>query len=154
MYETTLQMAGFGGGSSAGGKKGKKNAKKNPPPLTLKPKQQWDRYANLKASTAVRVGVRVVKDGQDDDEANEWLETGKVKSENNESIESAVMMQRGIIAEVCGINEFMYLCHLEQCSCLKTFSFLIFHPIQSIQRDCIHSKCYQKTELNGPFQIL
>ena len=88
-------MAGFGGGGS-GGKKKKKNNKKKAAPLSLKPKQQWDRYANLKASKAFKVAVRVINDSND----GEWYETGKVKSENDESTEIAVAMQRGIIAEV------------------------------------------------------
>ncbi len=90
---STLQMAGFGGGGST--KKGGKK-KKNKSPLVLKPKQQWDRYANLKASAAFKVAVRVVNG----DDNNEWLEAGKVKSKNDESTEIAVALQRGIIAEV------------------------------------------------------
>mmetsp|Transcript_19972 Transcript_19972/g.29918 ORF Transcript_19972/g.29918 Transcript_19972/m.29918 type:complete len:220 (+) Transcript_19972:95-754(+) len=92
---STLQMAGFGGGGST--KKGGKNKKKTKKdtPIVLKPKQQWDRYANLKAATGFKVAVRVV----DGDDGNEWLETGKVKSENDESTEMAVALQRGIIAE-------------------------------------------------------
>lgn len=103
---TILHMAGFGGGSS--NSKNKKKNKKNTPQKktsTLKPKQQWDRYAkNLKAATAFKVGVRVVNDDSTDNDTdteneNKWLETGKVKSDNNESTEIAVAMQRGIIAE-------------------------------------------------------
>jgi hypothetical protein len=97
---STLLMAGFGGGgsSSKGGKKTKKNKnKKNKSaPITLKPKQQWDRFANLKSATAFKVAVRVLND---DNEDNEWYEAGKVKSQNDESTEIAAMVQRGIIAE-------------------------------------------------------
>ena len=143
-------MAGFGGGgksSKAGSKKGKKNGSNKQAPLTLKPKQQWDRYANLKAATAVRVGVRVVNDGE---ETNEWFETGKVKSENDESIEVAVLMQRGIIAEVSIYNliynSFFFtqgFYNLKLCE----YSSLS----NSIQKDCIHSRYYLKIELNGDF---
>ena len=105
---TQLQMAGFGAAnSSSGGKKKKKkksssSSSSNPPPLSLKPKQQWDRYANLKAAKAFKAGVRVISSSSSSSSSssNEWLETGKVKSENNESTEIAVVMQRGIIAEV------------------------------------------------------
>lgn len=94
---TPLSMAGFGGGGGMGGgtKGGKKKKQKKNTPLVLKPKQQWDRYANLKAATIFKVGVRVLN-GDDD---SEWLETGKVKSKNDESTEIAVALQRGIIAE-------------------------------------------------------
>lgn len=105
--KTSLQMAGFGGGgggntsSSKGGKK--KGKSKVTAPLVLKPKQQWDRYGSLKAFNAVKVGVRVVKVKENDGDGNEneWLEAGKVKSENDESIEIAIALQRGLIAEVC-----------------------------------------------------
>lgn len=96
-------MAGFGGdgGSSKGGKNNKDKKKKNAPPVTLKPKQQWDRYAKqLKSATAFKVGVRVVNDKDGNENENVWLETGKVKSENDESTEIAAAVQRGIIAEV------------------------------------------------------
>lgn len=89
-------MAGFGGGGGGmGGNKNKKN-KKKAAPATLKPKKQWDRYAGYKSATLYKVGVRVVNDKED----NEWLETGKVKTKNDEvAVDMAVMVQRGIIAE-------------------------------------------------------
>ena len=98
-------MAGFGGGAkTSGGKKNKKNKKsKGAAPLVLKPKQQWDRYASLKASKAFKVAVRVINDDAEDSSVGEWFETGKVKSESDESTETAVVMQRGIIAEVCSV---------------------------------------------------
>lgn len=93
-------MAGFGGGAkTSGGKKNKKNKKSKAAPMVLKPKQQWDRYANLKAFKAFKVAVRVINDDADESDDGEWFETGNVKSENDESTEIAVAMQRGIIAE-------------------------------------------------------
>ena len=90
---TSLYMAGFGSSSSKG-----KNKKKQTP-VVLKPKQQWDRYGSLKAANAVKVAVRVLDESNGSGESNEWLETGKVKSEKDDLIEMAVALQRGIIAE-------------------------------------------------------
>lgn len=81
---TTL-MAGFG--ASSGGKKKKKEKEQK-----MKPKQQWDRYNNLKKEPMVRVAVRV--EGADD-----WLEVGRVKSKDSANTEAAVAKQRVIIAE-------------------------------------------------------
>ena len=90
-------MAGFGGG---GGGKSSKKAKKSAPstPIKLKAKSQWDRFGSLKKGTGVKVAVRVANDGSD---AGEWYEVGCVKSEGDEcTTELAVVLQRGIIAEV------------------------------------------------------
>lgn len=85
---TTTLMAGFGSPSKgSGGKKKKKEQK-------LKPKQQWDRYISLKKETMVRVAVQ----GEEDDN-NDWLEVGRVKSKDNANTEIAVAKQRVIIAE-------------------------------------------------------
>jgi hypothetical protein len=84
---TTQLMAGFG--SPSGGKKKKEKEQK------LKPKQQWDRYSNLKNEPMVRVAVRV----EGDDKNNDWLEVGRVKSKDNTNTEAAVAKQRVIIAE-------------------------------------------------------
>ena len=87
----------MGGGSKTKGKtKGKKsaNTKSNP---VLKPKGQWDRYAKMKKANGVRVACRVVAK---EDDNQDWYEVGRIKSEENEFTEMAVMTQRGIIAEV------------------------------------------------------
>jgi Family of unknown function (DUF6523) len=79
-----LGMAGFASASSDGSKKKKE--------IKLKPKQQWDRYTNLKKETSFLVAVRVV--GEED-----WLEVGRVKAKDNLQVEMAVAKQRVIIAE-------------------------------------------------------
>jgi hypothetical protein len=104
---STLQMAGFGGGGGMGaskkkGKKGNKTSKT----VVLKPKAQWDRYAALKKASAVKVAVRVANEGGD---AGEWYEVGKVKSEGDEFTEIALMVQRGVIAEVSARSTY-YMC--------------------------------------------
>jgi hypothetical protein len=81
---TSLQMAGFG----AGGAKKKEETK-------LKPKHQWDRFAELKKENKIRVAVKVV-----DSDSDEWLEVGAVKSSENAYTEYAVARQRTLIIEV------------------------------------------------------
>ena len=83
---THLMMAGFGGG---GGGKKEKN-KKLP---KLKAKAQWDRYADLKQCSKVVVGVKLSGDGEGD-----WLEVGKVRSQNDEHTLIAIARQRALIA--------------------------------------------------------
>ena len=78
--------AGFGGP--------KNDKKKKDKELKLKPKQQWDRYTNLKKATMVRVAVRV--EGEED---AEWLEVGRVRSKDDNYTEIAVARQRVLIAE-------------------------------------------------------
>lgn len=85
---STKLMAGFGGGAASKSKKGKKETY-----IKLKPKQQWDRYLDMKTEEKVNVAVRMKEDG-------EWLEVGRVKSKDNENIPLAVALQRAIIAEV------------------------------------------------------
>ena len=107
-----LQMAGFGGGGSSRGHTKKMTKKKTggsnstnkaPPPLKLKAKTQWDRYCDptLKAATSYPVAVRVLRSGSDDDNnaSRDWIEVGRVKSEDNALTEIAVALQRGIIVE-------------------------------------------------------
>eukprot|EP00526_Cylindrotheca_closterium_P024106 CAMPEP_0113628170 /NCGR_PEP_ID=MMETSP0017_2-20120614/14596_1 /TAXON_ID=2856 /ORGANISM="Cylindrotheca closterium" /LENGTH=187 /DNA_ID=CAMNT_0000538465 /DNA_START=139 /DNA_END=702 /DNA_ORIENTATION=- /assembly_acc=CAM_ASM_000147 len=84
-----LFMAGFGGGAKSSAK-----GKNKKTPIKLKPKLQWDRYAALKTSTRVVVGIRLVGE-----ESAEWLSVGKVKSKDNEFTAAAVAIQRAIIAE-------------------------------------------------------
>lgn len=76
-----LGAGGFGG--AAGGKK--KESK-------LKPKQQWDRYLDLKKEERYRVAV-----SKDD---KEWLEVGSIKSQGDAFTEAALVKQKGLIADV------------------------------------------------------
>lgn len=71
--------------------KKKKNVNKE---AKLKPKQQWDRYANFKREPKIQVGVRIKED-----DSEEWLEVGRVKSQDSQYTEAAVFRQRAIIAE-------------------------------------------------------
>ena len=84
---SALSMAGFGGASSK--KQKKKGGAKVP---KLKAKSQWDRFADLKKAQKVSVGVRIKG-------VDEWMEVGKVRSENDEYTEVAVARQRALIAE-------------------------------------------------------
>jgi len=82
-------MAGFGAGSS------KKTIK-------LKPKTQWDRYLNLKKSSAFYVAARLVNEGDSGDSeegGGDWFSVGAVRSEGDEFTEAAVGLQKGIIME-------------------------------------------------------
>ena len=96
---SVLDMAGFGGGGGGMSKKqgGKKKNQKANTASKLKPKAQWDRYMKMKKLTGVRVSARV---NNGDDKLGEWMEIGKIKSENDELAEAAVALQRAIIAEV------------------------------------------------------
>jgi len=75
--------AGFGGGAASSKKKQE---------TKLKPKQQWDRYVDLKQEERVAVGVQI--DGTD-----EWLDCGWVKSQGSKYTSDAVFKQRVLIAE-------------------------------------------------------
>jgi hypothetical protein len=92
---THLMMAGFGGGGGGGMGASKKNQKKKGAATLpkLKAKAQWDRYADLKQCTKVVVGVKLSGDGEGD-----WLEVGKVRSENDEYTLVAIARQRALIA--------------------------------------------------------
>jgi len=83
-----LSMAGFGGGGSAPSSKLPK----------LKAKSQWDRYADLKQCKKVTVGVRIKGDAGGG-VAGEWMEVGRVRSEDDGNTEVAVARQRALIAE-------------------------------------------------------
>lgn len=85
--KTQLSMAGFGGGGGSS-KKNKKGASLP----KLKAKTQWDRYADLKKSQKIVVGVKI--SGEE-----EWLEVGKVRSENDEHTLVAIARQRALIAD-------------------------------------------------------
>lgn len=80
--------AGFGGGGTTSSKKKKGKSTET----KLKPKQQWDRYVELKDEPATAVGVRV--EGTD-----EWLDVGDVKSREAEDTPRAVFRQRALIGE-------------------------------------------------------
>jgi hypothetical protein len=96
---TFLEMAagGFGGGGDDKSKK-KKETK-------LKPKQQWDRFADLKKENKIRVAVKVV-----DSDSGEWLEVGFVRSAENAHTDYAVARQRSLIIEVswCDVWNLLY----------------------------------------------
>mmetsp|Transcript_29298 Transcript_29298/g.61306 ORF Transcript_29298/g.61306 Transcript_29298/m.61306 type:complete len:218 (-) Transcript_29298:506-1159(-) len=83
-HETVL-FAGFGG--SGGDAKKKKETK-------LKPKQQWDRFLEMKNEQKFRVAVRVT-----DDEEEEWLEVGNVRSKGDKYTAAAVFRQRALVVE-------------------------------------------------------
>ena len=85
-----LFLAGFGASS--------KKAKKSVAPIKLRPKQQWDRYSELKREEKVQVAIRLTAD---EGQCTDWLEVGRVKSRENKFPELAVALQRAIIAEVC-----------------------------------------------------
>lgn len=96
MSSTSLYAGGFGGGGGMGKKVGndKKKKKSDNKETKLKPKQQWDRYSELKREPKIQVAVRIK-----DDESDEWLEVGRVKSKDSQYTEEAVFRQRAIIAE-------------------------------------------------------
>jgi hypothetical protein len=95
---------GFGKSStSSGGKKKASSASSSPSSSIsgaesskLKPKQQWDRYIELKGSPKVKVGIRATNKN----EAAEWLEVGHVKFQTDVGAPVAVARQRALIAEV------------------------------------------------------
>ena len=89
-----LYAGGFGGGGGMGGDKKQKKAK-TVKETKLKPKQQWDRYGEFKREPKIQVAVRVKED-----ESDEWLEVGRVKSKDSKHTEAAVFRQRAIIADV------------------------------------------------------
>ena len=86
-----LFLAGFGSSKSNG--KGKAKGKSKATDGKLKPKQQWDRYLDMKRSQKKAVAVRI-------EGTEEWIEVGKVKSNEDMYTELAVARQRALIAEV------------------------------------------------------
>ena len=86
-----LFLAGFGSSKSNG--KGKAKGKSKSTDGKLKPKQQWDRYLDMKRSQKKAVAVRI-------EGTEEWIEVGKVKSNEDMYTELAVARQRALIAEV------------------------------------------------------
>jgi hypothetical protein len=74
----------------------------------LKPRQQWDRYGDLKAFASVRVAVRILildtnieslSEPQAPQPQQQWLPVGAVKSKDNAYTEAAVIRHRVLIAE-------------------------------------------------------
>jgi hypothetical protein len=108
-------MGGFGGAAAGGSKKKKKKGNDQKAGglsstttnavSKLKPKSQWDKYKNLKEASTIQVAVRVAATDDSPDAAaaaaaGEWCEIGKVRSEGDAFTELAVVLQRGLIAEV------------------------------------------------------
>ena len=95
--ETLLAAAGGGFGSS-------NNKSESSSLVSLKPKQQWDRYMTMSKdsdATTVRVGVRKA---DDESTTSEWLLVGGVRSSGGVDIDSAVARQRSLIADVSTIT--------------------------------------------------
>jgi hypothetical protein len=88
---------GFGGAAADKKKKGASTASST----ALKPKQQWDRYSDLKKEDKIRVAIRIV--GEEG-----WLDVGRIKSKENMYTEIAVARQRALIAEVSRKNEIVW----------------------------------------------
>jgi hypothetical protein len=101
---THLFAGGFGGagGDKSPKKKGKTATTKE---SKLKPKQQWDRYQDMKGENKIRVAIRCKED-----ESEEWLEVGRVKSKENEYSVVAVARQRALIAEVSKCKPIGVIC--------------------------------------------
>ena len=93
-YSTATTSSLYAGGFGGGGGAKKKKASDTKKDLKLKPKQQWDRYTDLKREPKVRVAVRIIEEDN-----NEWLEVGRIKSKESKYTEMAVFRQRAIIAE-------------------------------------------------------
>jgi len=81
--------AGFGGGGASSSKEKKKSKSTE---IKLKPKQQWDRYVELKDELDTAVAVRI--EGTD-----AWLGVGSVKSQDTKYTPQAVFRQRALIVE-------------------------------------------------------
>jgi hypothetical protein len=110
-HTSLLPMAGFGGGASSK-KDGKKGTVK-----ALKPKSQWDKFKSFKKESRIKAAARAV---DSDSVAGEWYEVGEIKSEGDEFTELAIVLQRGIIAEVstaASIKSEIYSIVLCRCRC-------------------------------------
>ena len=141
---TALYAGGFGGGGFSKKKKGKKKNTTSQA-IKFKPKQQWDRYLDMKGEDKIGVAVRCKED-----ESEDWLFVGYVKSKAREYTEISVALQRALIAEV----NIMYISSIQDPLCSKLvvglyklfFSSLVVH---SMLLDCIHSKFQPKRRSNG-----
>jgi hypothetical protein len=101
---SALYLASGGGGGFGGGTAADKNKKTKKGPSTasaaLKPKQQWDRYGELKREDKIRVAIRIVAEKDDEEGEGDWIDLGRIKSKDNLYTEIAVARQRALIAEV------------------------------------------------------
>eukprot|EP00587_Corethron_hystrix_P010227 CAMPEP_0113311250 /NCGR_PEP_ID=MMETSP0010_2-20120614/8558_1 /TAXON_ID=216773 ORGANISM="Corethron hystrix, Strain 308" /NCGR_SAMPLE_ID=MMETSP0010_2 /ASSEMBLY_ACC=CAM_ASM_000155 /LENGTH=230 /DNA_ID=CAMNT_0000166843 /DNA_START=77 /DNA_END=766 /DNA_ORIENTATION=+ /assembly_acc=CAM_ASM_000155 len=86
--------AGFGGGGSSLSKKNKNKATDGKKGSPLKPKQQWNRYIKMEKEAEITVGVKLV-----DEDNDEWLAVGKIRSRESKYTTKAVFRQRSLIAE-------------------------------------------------------
>ncbi len=137
-----LFAGGFGGGGKSGGDKKKKGGSSGgtEKEAKLKPKQQWDRYSAFKKEPKILVGVRCKED-----ESDEWLEVGRVRSKDSQYTELAVARQRAIIAEVwCCF--FLKILHFLSLMAHVLISFLTIHSTPDV---CIHFNYVLKSQLNG-----
>ena len=82
--------------SSGGGFGGSKTSSSASSSVTLKPKQQWDRYLTMSKETGT-VTSQVAVRKQD---SPEWLVVGAVRSASGVALEAAVARQRSLIADV------------------------------------------------------
>jgi hypothetical protein len=109
---------GFGGGGGAAADKKKKKGTATAS-AALKPKQQWDRYGELKREDKVRVAIRIVGEKEGEEGDGDWIDVGRIKSKDNLYTEIAVARQRALIAEVSSVhrigqsNNFDAFCRLE-----------------------------------------
>ncbi len=95
-----LLAGGFGGSAGSSGKKVAPSSKQ----IKLKPKQQWDRYSDLKQETKVPVGIRI----KEEEDSKEWLGVGYVRSKDSAYTAISVAMQRALIAEVRVDDDFLF----------------------------------------------
>jgi len=94
--KTLLFAGGFGGGGGASTKnKVDKKSSASKQIIKLKPKQQWDRYLAMKGTKKIPVGIRMKED-----ETEDWIQVGYVRSKDDAYTEVSVAMQRALIAEV------------------------------------------------------
>jgi len=95
---SVLFAGGFGGGGASANNNKVDKKKASSKQIKLKPKQKWDRYIALKGTTKIPVGVRMKED-----ETEEWIKVGYVRSKEDEYTEISVATQRALIAEVSWI---------------------------------------------------
>lgn len=95
----------FAGGFGGGGKKSKGSSNKSASkPTKLKPKQQWDRYLDMKTETKIAVGVRMKEDDSDD-----WFQVGHIRSKDGAHTTLSVAIQRALIAEVRILRQYIMI---------------------------------------------
>lgn len=104
LHAAAPSSGGFGKSKAAGGKKktassSSSTSGSNAESSKLKPKQQWDRYMELKGCPKIKVGIRATNK-KGDGSAADWLEVGHVKFQEDVGAQVAVARQRALIAEV------------------------------------------------------